>query len=342
MSLYPLPEELMERIIGRLPIPSLRVIRRKGTRLSAYDMEKRMWIDLNMRMPTEELRCPSLIISHIKGGARSIIYNLSEQLWYWLSENDDVREWIKLESIRGNDLVCSLYEPSLSARISSSHQVFLRRITKLSSYDTMRSGFGKVENHKVHQSVAAELVTSKTISIMATTSKKVTVKLLVDRKANKVLFAEAAKDFVDFLIGLLSLPLASVIRVLTKENMVGCLGELYEAINNLDNMYIQSGVDMAHVLKPGASITFTPTPPQLKTTTSATAVVNNNKSVEEGFVGGVVTYMVMDDLTVAPLSAISSIMVLKKFNGMKLLRASLQSKTVLSDVFLSKSFSKSN
>ncbi|KAK9111506.1 hypothetical protein Scep_019025 [Stephania cephalantha] len=48
------------------------------------------------------------------------------------------------------------------------------------------------------------------------TSKKITVKLLVDRKANKVLFAEAGKDFVDFLICLLSLPLASVLRAWTK------------------------------------------------------------------------------------------------------------------------------
>ncbi|KAI3429117.1 Dirigent protein [Psidium guajava] len=71
-----------------------------------------------------------------------------------------------------------------------------------------------------------------------------------------------------------------------------------------------------------------------------------------GFVQGVVTYMVMDDLEVKPMSTISSITMLNQFNvkevghleekvvslgmdeGIKLLRASLHSKHVLTDVFL--------
>ncbi|KAF6148834.1 hypothetical protein GIB67_014205 [Kingdonia uniflora] len=73
-----------------------------------------------------------------------------------------------------------------------------------------------------------------------------------------------------------------------------------------------------------------------------------------GYVKGVVTYMIMDDFFVFPMSTISSITLLHKFNvgnvnflteklvdvgmdeGLELLRASLQSKTVLSDVFLGK------
>ncbi|KAJ3708788.1 hypothetical protein LUZ61_012493 [Rhynchospora tenuis] len=76
------------------------------------------------------------------------------------------------------------------------------------------------------------------------------------------------------------------------------------------------------------------------------------ESEEEGFVEGVVTYSVMDDLTVVPMSTISSITLLNKFQikdlgsleektvgvgfeeGLKLLKVSLQSKTVLTDVFL--------
>ncbi|RWR95480.1 DUF674 domain-containing protein [Cinnamomum micranthum f. kanehirae] len=73
---------------------------------------------------------------------------------------------------------------------------------------------------------------------------------------------------------------------------------------------------------------------------------------EGGFVRGVVTYMVMDDLEVTPMSTISSIALLTKFNVrdvgaleekvvkvgaeevLSLLKASLQSKTALTDVFL--------
>ncbi|CAH1419703.1 unnamed protein product [Lactuca virosa] len=71
-----------------------------------------------------------------------------------------------------------------------------------------------------------------------------------------------------------------------------------------------------------------------------------------GFVKGVVTYMVSDDLVVKPMSNISSITMLNKFNvkevgcleekvvslkmkeGLMLLKASLQSKNVLTSVFL--------
>ncbi|KAK9082929.1 hypothetical protein Scep_029400 [Stephania cephalantha] len=233
---------------------------------------------------------------------------------------------------------------------------------------------------------------------MATTAKKMTIKLVVDKKANKVLFAVAGKDFVDFLIGLLALPLSSAIRVLTteKEKMAGCLGELYESVGNLDDIYIQSSVDMANTLRPNAAFSITtPTPPHsiiynqkyytcrnltdcsrqitpvpindrvtnyrcssckqqgtlieishINYADSELAVVV--KSKKEGFVERAGTYMVMDDLVVKPLSHNHS---LKLFNaacmdelavhfgieeGLELLRVSMQSKTVLSDVFLSK------
>ncbi|KAH7537278.1 hypothetical protein FEM48_Zijuj03G0075800 [Ziziphus jujuba var. spinosa] len=78
----------------------------------------------------------------------------------------------------------------------------------------------------------------------------------------------------------------------------------------------------------------------------------SSSSDEGGYVRGVVTYMVMDDLEVKPMSTISSLTMLKTSNvkdiahveekmisiGMdeelKFLKASLRSKTVLTDVFL--------
>ncbi|KAI4993323.1 hypothetical protein ZWY2020_007636 [Hordeum vulgare] len=72
----------------------------------------------------------------------------------------------------------------------------------------------------------------------------------------------------------------------------------------------------------------------------------------KGFVQGIVTYTVMDDLTVTPMSSISSITLLNTLavrdlaalqektvqlgydKGLEILKASLQSKTVLTDVFL--------
>lgn len=68
---------------------------------------------------------------------------------------------------------------------------------------------------------------------------KVSLKLLIDTKGNKVLFAEAGKDFVDFLFNLLSLPLGNVINLLTKNSMVGSLGSVYENIETLSESYLQ-------------------------------------------------------------------------------------------------------
>ncbi|XP_062113865.1 uncharacterized protein LOC133824869, partial [Humulus lupulus] len=73
-----------------------------------------------------------------------------------------------------------------------------------------------------------------------------------------------------------------------------------------------------------------------------------------GFVRGVVTYMITDDLDVKPMSTISSIALLNSFNvkeicslqektvsvgineGLNLLKASLHTKSVLTHVFLEK------
>ena len=46
----------------------------------------------------------------------------------------------------------------------------------------------------------------------------------------------------------------------------------------------------------------------------APPAANQSSSNEGGFVRGVVTYMVMDDLVVKPMSTISSITLLNKFN----------------------------
>ncbi|KAI5346316.1 hypothetical protein L3X38_014195 [Prunus dulcis] len=67
----------------------------------------------------------------------------------------------------------------------------------------------------------------------------VSLKLLIDTKGGKVLFAEASKDVVDFLFTLLSLPVGTVIRLLSKDAMVGTLGKLYESVENISYTYLQ-------------------------------------------------------------------------------------------------------
>ncbi|CAN1131033.1 hypothetical protein LINPERHAP2_LOCUS6164 [Linum perenne] len=137
---------------------------------------------------------------------------------------------------------------------------------------------------------------------MATTT-KVTLKLLIDKKSNRVLFAEAGKEFVDFLFSILSLPLGTVIRLLSKDKMVGCLGNLYQSIEELGDTFIQQSTSKDICANRMTAVVPYVAPPAGK-----------KSDPKGGFVKGVVTYMVMDDLEVKPMSTISSLTLLSKFN----------------------------
>ncbi|PQQ04809.1 uncharacterized protein Pyn_35153 [Prunus yedoensis var. nudiflora] len=219
------------------------------------------------------------------------------------------------------------------------------------------------------------------------------MKLLVDSTRGKVLFAEASKDVVDFLFTLLSLPVGAVIKLLSKDGMVGSLGKLYESVENLDDTYLQPNLNKDMLLAPKATVaganilpllTNNNVDPNAKklymcqycsnhnisdvygtccpncnnsmyaevTFVSPTAPTTVARPSEGGYVKAVVTYMVMDDLEVKPMSTISSIAMLNKFNvkevgaleekvvnlgmeeGLKLLKASLETSAVLTKVFL--------
>ncbi|KAB1225630.1 hypothetical protein CJ030_MR1G002330 [Morella rubra] len=71
---------------------------------------------------------------------------------------------------------------------------------------------------------------------MATTtprsSKTLSLKLTIDSSSDKVVFAEAGKEFVDFLFGLLQIPIGSIVGLLLDNGMVGSgsLGRVQESI----------------------------------------------------------------------------------------------------------------
>jgi hypothetical protein len=75
-------------------------------------------------------------------------------------------------------------------------------------------------------------------------SKTIPLRILVDRENNKVVAVEATKDFVDTLFSFLSLPLATIIRLLSTNNdqqssssssssFLGSIKNLYESVQNL-------------------------------------------------------------------------------------------------------------
>ncbi|CAO2161090.1 unnamed protein product [Urochloa humidicola] len=237
-----------------------------------------------------------------------------------------------------------------------------------------------------------------------TTTTTLTMRLLIDRKAQRVLFAEASKEVVDFLFSFLVLPLATAVKLVGKDGAPGSVGNLYGSVEKLDSTYVQPGATKDTLLRPavlsspdGVTLLRLPPPPcgagghpiSRSVMYRCTSIVNSScrtyitdaygkacptcgnrmaavaqylppapavggqtAGAAEGFVQGVVTYMVMDDLMVTPMSAISSFSLLNAFavsdfaalhektvqlgynEGLEILRASLQSKTVLTDVFL--------
>nr|XP_029120204.1 uncharacterized protein LOC105044555 [Elaeis guineensis] len=158
---------------------------------------------------------------------------------------------------------------------------------------------------------------------------KMSLKLLIDKSSHRVLFAEAGKEVVDFLFGLLCryyicpLCYSNYNNVVHFTDVYGthcpCNGQMTK-----EKHYMDSKSNRVEVNGGG------------------------------GFVHGIVTYTISDDLTVTAMSTISSITLLNNFNikdlgsleestvelgleeGLELLKASLQSKTVLTDVFLGK------
>ncbi|XP_075672031.1 uncharacterized protein LOC142641476 [Castanea sativa] len=236
----------------------------------------------------------------------------------------------------------------------------------------------------------------------------VSLKLMIDRESQRVLFAEAGKEFIDFLFHILALPVGTFIPLFEKQGMQGSFGNIFESIENLGSIYLQPSVNKEILLKPKVHISggggsglplllqnveSSPSSSSSRSTKfyrcknvssscdpyvaydiraicpscsqvmnceqnmvdppSRSATKTSSSYTEGGYVKGLVTYMVMDDLEVKLMSTISSItLLINKFNvkgiraleekvvnfgmdeGVKLLKASLYSKSVLTDIFL--------
>ncbi|KAI3517315.1 hypothetical protein L1887_16529 [Cichorium endivia] len=234
-------------------------------------------------------------------------------------------------------------------------------------------------------------------------SENMILKLLVHKGTQKVLYAEAPKEFVDFLLHIFSLPLGTVNQLLGPKQMVGGLGKLKESVESFNQIYFQPGINKDDIFN--SKTTFNGNMFLLSNDVSAnddkpatsrkiytcmsggsgygrhsycTSMTENPATVcpkcmklmnfplnliglpmvkeaegklKGGFVKDVITYMVMDDLVVKPMSTISSITLINSFavkdlsqleektlpfgkdEALKLLRASLSTNNVLTTLF---------
>jgi len=207
------------------------------------------------------------------------------------------------------------------------------------------------------------------------------MKLLVDTKGGRVLYAEASKDVVDFLFSLLTQLVGTVVKILSQDAMVGSIGNLYGSVETLDETYVRSADAKTALLAPaGACVDgrkLLQLPEAVESSTKFYRCCYNNYTecwthmskvsgtrcqhsscngkmitkmvvvavdssrasggeamaaaglsghAGKGFVQGMVTYTVMDDLKVAPMSTISGITLLNTFSVTDI--SMLQEKTV--------------
>uniref|UniRef100_A0A8I7B934 Uncharacterized protein n=1 Tax=Hordeum vulgare subsp. vulgare TaxID=112509 RepID=A0A8I7B934_HORVV len=214
-----------------------------------------------------------------------------------------------------------------------------------------------------------------------------TIKLLIDAKAKRVLYAEAGKDAVDFLFGILATPVGTVAKLLRAGGDGAGAANIYASAEGMDPAYMQSSAVRNALLNPHrytllhclairgslspairapaapststvSSVSYRPQHPAAAAPPLATTISRGclgcGSVAACGFVQGLVTYTVMDDLTIAPMSNVSAMALLSKLNGeekglvleeksvkigqqegLAILKASLQSSTVLTDVFVS-------
>ncbi|KAJ0083297.1 hypothetical protein Patl1_31187 [Pistacia atlantica] len=76
-------------------------------------------------------------------------------------------------------------------------------------------------------------------------AKAISLKALVDKENNRVIFAESDVDFTDVLLSFLTMPMGTIIRLISNHNQpptvaVGCMNNLYESIKNLDMQFFRS------------------------------------------------------------------------------------------------------
>jgi hypothetical protein len=84
----------------------------------------------------------------------------------------------------------------------------------------------------------------------------INLRLLINDKTGKILYAEAGKDFVDLLFSFLTLPIGSVMKLLSefkRAKTVGSLTNLYNSVEKLQTMFMNA--DKSHLLEPNVMST---------------------------------------------------------------------------------------
>jgi hypothetical protein len=116
-----------------------------------------------------------------------------------------------------------------------------------------------------------------------TAASTTTMKLLVDKASQRVLFAEAGKDVVDFIFGLLAMPVGAAASLLRAEDngaaadALGCVANVYASVEKMDAVYMQ-GTEARDALIVNDNLPSGPSTRLLTATATATATATTAAS----------------------------------------------------------------
>ncbi|PWA45284.1 hypothetical protein CTI12_AA515030 [Artemisia annua] len=147
-------------------------------------------------------------------------------------------------------------------------------------------------------------------------SKPVHIKVFIDNKKKKVMFAEAEEDFVEILFSFLTLPLGTIARISSKyedskDIKVGSLNSLYKSVENLDNKHFSNEHSKVALVTPNSSSLSLY--PKLKVNLNDTKLVDARVSDSKGetvFIQKKASFIITDDLNVIPVMLDTSISLL--------------------------------
>ncbi|KAL7258082.1 hypothetical protein ACSBR1_004244 [Camellia fascicularis] len=74
-------------------------------------------------------------------------------------------------------------------------------------------------------------------------SQSISLNILVEKEKNRVVFVESNKDFVDIIFSFMTMPIGTIIRLTREHSLtgeIGCLKNLYESVENLDEEHFKS------------------------------------------------------------------------------------------------------
>ncbi|XP_058741767.1 uncharacterized protein LOC131614158 [Vicia villosa] len=88
---------------------------------------------------------------------------------------------------------------------------------------------------------------------------QVPLTVFIDKEKNKVVYAEAGKDFVDVFFSFLTLPLGTIAKLVAKDSNIeavnfGSISSLYQSVSNLDEQFLWSNTCKEMLLNPRNSM----------------------------------------------------------------------------------------